>query len=330
MAKKEVSVVYLSQGAYKTGGYLHESFLFEALSKQLGLNYQVRSSAARLEKRFEGLFGYLKLFLWYAKHAKANLTIVPLRGAIATALVNQSKYHYTLVVLHSEVQPYSSLLLKWYFLLFTLLKKFGQLKRCKLVVIHPYWKTIFEKKGIAGKDILIFPNYFDTAYYRQFKVHDKKKQVHLGMPDQKLDGGIFKLAQKLNQAGYYCYFSSSTKDMKLPASDYYHIAYFESKEAYLKEMACSICTIQMPAIAEGWSRVAHESILVGTPVIGCDKGGLGQLLKESRSTIVNNFEQAFQTITQGKFTIPDDTFVHAYDASKAPLGVKQIIETLYL
>ena len=152
MAKKEISVVYLSQGAYKTGGYLHESFLFEVLSKQLKANYQVRSSAARLEKRFKGLFGYLKLFLWYAKHANANVTIVPLRGALAAALCNQRKNHYTLVVLHSEVQHYSSLFLQWYYGLFINLKKFGLFKRCKLVVIHPYWKSLFEKKGIAGNE----------------------------------------------------------------------------------------------------------------------------------------------------------------------------------
>lgn len=330
MAMKEIGLVYLSQGAHKTGGYLHESFFFESLSKELGNRYHIHVSAKRLNKNVSGLAGYLKLILWYARQANAQIQVVPLRGGLPSAFCNKANNHFTLVVIHAEAQPYSSLLLRWYYQLFIWLKKQGLFSRCKLVVIHSYWKTFFEKKGIAGEDILVFPNFFDTAYYKQFSEPVKKKQVHLGMPDQKLNTGIFKLAEKLSLAGYDCYFSASDKEMKLPASDFYRVAYFESSEAYLKEMACSLCTIQMPAIAEGWSRVAHESMLVGTPVIGYDKGGLGQLLKESGSTIVQDVEQAFQFITTGKFTLPDDSFINKYDTSMAPVYAKQITDTLHL
>ena len=44
--------------------------------------------------------------------------------------------------------------------------------------------------------------------------------------------------------------------------------------------------------AEGWNRVAHESFLVGTQVIGPKLGGLGDLLSGANGHIVASMEEA--------------------------------------
>jgi glycosyltransferase involved in cell wall biosynthesis len=74
------------------------------------------------------------------------------------------------------------------------------------------------------------------------------------------------------------------------------IRYFESPENYLQEMAASLYTLALPLFNEGWNRVAHESILVGTPVIGYPKGGLADLLKQSNSHMAHHKEDVLHII----------------------------------
>jgi hypothetical protein len=68
-------------------------------------------------------------------------------------------------------------------------------------------------------------------------------------------------------------------------------------------MAASEYTLAMPFIKEGWNRIAHESLLLGTQVIGFNQGGLGDLLRganafalgeESREEILEEYYREFR------------------------------------
>ena len=47
---------------------------------------------------------------------------------------------------------------------------------------------------------------------------------------------------------------------------------------------CSV-TLLLPGFSEGWSRIAHESLICGTPVIGNGKGGMRELLEKTHQVI---------------------------------------------
>jgi len=47
----------------------------------------------------------------------------------------------------------------------------------------------------------------------------------------------------------------------------------------------------MPSIEEGWSRVAHESLLCRTPVIGSGTAGMQELLEKGKQIICLDLEK---------------------------------------
>ena len=99
-----------------------------------------------------------------------------------------------------------------------------------------------------------------------------------------------------------------------------------SFENYLNEMASSYCSLSLSGVNEGWPRMVHESILVGTPVIGYDMGGLGDLLKESGSYIAKDQNEAFELITGKKLEYKTSLqFIRKYDTSSAKEWITPII-----
>jgi hypothetical protein len=108
--------------------------------------------------------------------------------------------------------------------------------------------------------------------------------------------------------------------------------YYEVKQvpfdAYLSEMASSYCSLAFTKINEGWPRMVHESILVGTPVIGYDNGGLGNLLRQSNSYRVKNAQEAYDLITGNEplEVKAPDSFAPAYDVASLGGWMKPVVE----
>ncbi len=126
---------------------------------------------------------------------------------------------------------------------------------------------------------------------------------------------IFELAEQLFKRGYNCYFS--TNNPNEAGSFYTYEIIAENRESYLKRMAESAYTIAFTSINEGWNRLAHESILLGTNVIGFNKGGLGDLLIESNFFIVENGDQALEIILAKKSSVTPDSFINRYAYTNA-------------
>ena len=103
---------------------------------------------------------------------------------------------------------------------------------------------------------------------------------------------------------------------------------FEDRENYLKNMSQSLYTIAFIAINEGWNRVSHESILVGTTLIGNDAGGLGDLLNESGSLIANQTQQFIDHILNNHQTQVEQNFIQKYDEQNAENFLNPIVEFL--
>jgi hypothetical protein len=153
----------------------------------------------------------------------------------------------------------------------------------------------FKEKVKNNIYIFHFPNFFNNEYYSDFIITNKKKQIHLGQWSFKNHADVFEIARLLTAKGYYCYFSTNFKDFATKTSSY-EVIYFDQFENYLTQMALSEFTLALTGINEGWNRVAHESILVGTPVIAYAKAGLLNLVNESKSIAANNIEEVLKAI----------------------------------
>nr|MBP6301735.1 hypothetical protein [Bacteroidia bacterium] len=148
--------------------------------------------------------------------------------------------------------------------------------------------------------------------------------VHLGQYSSKNDPALFDLAEKLHEDGYFCYFTTM-QEREACKLEHYSVLY-EPREDYLTRMASSLYTVAFIRINEGWNRVAHESILVGTPVVGNDAGGLGDLLRESGSRLIADKNDFLDAVLKHDARIMDTDFEQKYDTGNVPLYLAPIVD----
>jgi len=60
--------------------------------------------------------------------------------------------------------------------------------------------------------------------------------------------------------------------------------------------------------------------------LGFKSGGLGDLLKESNSIIVNSVDEAYTCITEKLWMQADETFLERYDSNKSINWIKAICQ----
>ncbi len=295
---------YISHGSSKTGGYRHEWMLGNYLAQTLHVTFKEYRAALN----FKGLTGFLRLWRYAFKHANGNINLTVQRMILPVLLAGILNNRKTIVVLHHYDKREQN---SWLYhlnvsFLIHLLKL--NLNKLKVVVVADYWKDWLIDKGVNESSIYVVPNLFDTEVYAMVK-HSiiKRNQIYLGQFGAKQHPLIFEIAEDLKAAGYHCFFSTTSPEGTHIAANYEvkHLSF----EAYLKELAASLYTVCLTSFNEGWNRTAHESLMLGTPVIGNNAGGLGQLLKEAHQPIVSTKEEVIALILQKQnIHIPESLF----------------------
>ena len=325
-----LKVKYISFGKYETGGYKHELFFAQQLTQFLTTeNEKYELIFERPNRFFENPIAYLKLFLLGLK-ANENYNIVVARVAVFAILRNLFTKNKVYIVLHNfDEDDGKSIWLKWYYhMLFFLLKNLS-IKNVSIVTVAPFWVNYFKNKINNNIQVYLFPNFFDNTYYEKNRVltlmpeQKSNSQIHLGQWSFKNHPDVFEVAKQLKAKGYYCYFSTNFKDFAKKTNDY-EVVYFEHFEDYLTQMAESEFTLALTAINEGWNRVAHESILVGTPVIAYAKAGLLDLVNESKSYAATNIADVIQAIENKNVQANPSLLAH-YDIKNCDMYLTKII-----
>ena len=309
-------IKYISYGKYETGGYKHELFFAEQLQQFLNQKGEhVSLEIDRKNRFYTNLFAYLKLFL-LGLTANTNYNIVVARVALFAVLRNAFTQNKVYIVLHNfdEYDGKSFWLNLYYDALFFVLKNTKN-DNISIVTVAPFWVKYFKEKIKHNINVFHFPNFFDGEFYSDFIAVNKKKQIHLGQWSFKNHADVFEIAKQLTEQGYYCYFSTNFKDFATKTSNY-EVVYFDQFENYLTQMALSEFTLAITGINEGWNRVAHESILVGTPVIAYAKAGLLNLVNESKSIAASNMEEVLQGIENKNVQANSNLLAH-YDIKNA-------------
>ena len=316
---------YLSHGVLKTGGYRHEKFMFESVVNKLELppnEYQIE----RLPKHFNHLLAYVYLMVWGFVKSNAEINIVVSRLALSALLRNWFNRNQVWIVLHNfdENDQKSKLMKRYYSYLFKRLRKVKH-NRFKVITVADYWQQYLTNEQHLP-NVKLFPNLFDPEFYTKFHKEHKNAWVHLGQYSSKNHEDIYRLAKVLTQDGFYCYFSTLDSSLAKPFNGQFEIIYFHSFNDYLDQVSRSMCTVCLIKVNEGWNRLAHESILIGTPVLGYGNGGLGELLKKSHSIIVQDIDEAYTCIKASLFMLPESSFFQDYHTNKAQDYLKQVMQ----
>lgn len=302
------NIHYISHGGIKTGGYLHEMELGNYLAKCLGAELKV----FRYTNKVKGLSSFLKLWTYAFHQSTSRMQITVQRLALPVALACLLRKSSMILVWHhyDERQKHSFF---YHFnakLLIYLLK--SGWNSLRVVVVSTYWRDWLIDKGVSSDLIQLVPNLFDTDKYKSIEKPTKKdKAVCFGQYGIKQHPEIFELINRLHEQGYFCYFTSPD-DKAIKQTDTYTVFHLP-QEQYLHRLASSMYTVCFSAFAEGWNRLAHESILVGTTVIGNEAGGLGLLLKEAEQLIISHPLEALPLITAHTGINQPDRFINKYD-----------------
>lgn len=314
-----MEIRYLSHGKNETGGYRHGLFF----AQQLQLRIQgSRLAVLRNPEIFRG-WNHFRLQFWGCNKSKGDIIIVSVRLALIAIIRNLFTKRKIFIIMHNfDKTDGKTLGLKCYYYLLFLLLKINPSSRIRVVTDSPFFKDKFQNK--IKEPIILFPNFFDTKKLQTFKKEKKKRKIHLGQWSEKNSPQIFVLAEKLTAQKFECYFSTLISNLS-QSNNTYSVVNFQTYEDYLEEMSECMYTLALPSVNEGWNRVAHESILVGTTVIGFEKGGLGYLLHEASMFVVIDAEAAYDLILKDNHPIPKSEFIHKYDISQAAVIIDGII-----
>jgi glycosyltransferase involved in cell wall biosynthesis len=249
----------------------------------------------RFRRNFKGFFNWILLAIktfFAADHNAVVITVARLAWLVRLKqLFGNGKL---LLVLHNY-DPNDGKPRLFYALLASFLRHAAKNgNKIRVVAVAPYWQRFFEERFMLHA--VLFPNFFDANTLQIIGNSGRKnpKLIHFGMFSEKADlKKYIILYHLLKNNGFVCYFSSPVPVFcpDLPVS------VFQKHGDYLKQVAGSAATVILNKTIEGWSRVAHESILLGTPVIASSGGGLEELVRLSGGCVCDNPEDVVSIIT---------------------------------
>ncbi len=158
-----------------------------------------------------------------------------------------------------------------------------------VVVIAEYWRQFFLNLNYKNVELIYCP--YDIEKYDEItkdQVEEFKKRnnlegkpiVYLGNPQIKKGFLDAYESTKNFDAHLVCTgegeLKSLARHLKLSFKD------------YLILLKASDLVLTMSIFKEGWCRVAHEAMLLGTPVIGSGLGGMGELLMGAGGKVCND------------------------------------------
>ena len=266
----------------------------------------------RADQDFKGFKGFLNLWRFGFKHAVADVNITVQRLLLPVflrSIFNRKKV--LLVFHHYDEREQLSFAYHLNYKLILMLLRLNH-PRLKVVVVANFWVDFLVKQGVDKETILVFPNLFNVSDYEAIEQQNvsKTNTIYMGQYGIKQHPLVFELAALLTLQGYSCVFSTNNKNEVKQTSTYQVVQFLYTD--YLLFIATCKYTVCVSCFNEGWNRTAHESLLLGTPVIGNQSGGLTQLLTEANQHQVTTAQQAFDIITQNNPISIPQSFVQRY------------------
>jgi glycosyltransferase involved in cell wall biosynthesis len=148
-----------------------------------------------------------------------------------------------------------------------------------IVVIAEYWRDRLAAKGYRNVHVIYCGFHLadydvsdaEVAAFRERHGLAAARIVYVGNPQRKKGADLVYAALKDSE---FTLVTSGVGDLALPVR---HLDL--SFRDYVCLLRAAEVVVTMSRFKEGWNRVAHEAMLVGTPVVGSGTGGMGELLR---------------------------------------------------
>ncbi len=228
-------------------------------------------------------------YIWGCRENSPNADLLVLEP-IPALLTRKRKGTKYIAILHHIDERRLKADIKYQLYIKLLLRKLKAFDQ--VVVVSEYWQSRLQQYGITQTRIIY--NSFDTAAY-QFSDEEKKAfRSSLGFPeDQPLiylgnsgkGKGVVEAYEQLKDKPYlFVSTGRKNENADLPV----HHFNLQPHE-YRKLLASCDLVLAMSTMTEGWNRVAHEAMLLRTPVIGSGSGGMSELLTKGGQCICSNW-----------------------------------------
>ena len=171
---------------------------------------------------------------------------------------------------------------------------YANLKKVDLVVVvSKFWGDFLKSKGI--KNIKTIYNSYNLNNYsffekeldllkKQLKLNPKKPTIYIGKNN--LGKGINEILNNIDSSKY----NLIATGKELVPNDKYKCVFLSDKDFSMLLKIADV-VLAMSTMPEGWNRIAHEALLVKTPVIGSGSGGMQELLTNAGQYIVSDFSK---------------------------------------
>jgi glycosyltransferase involved in cell wall biosynthesis len=268
-----------------TGGTLYEIDAIKALKKDYDISQNVH-----YVKNENFLMYFLKN---HQKTIDADICFTD-PYVLAFSKLDYNKYNIAIIHHIDESIAKQSFLGKLF--LKQLLKNLKKVDQ--VVVVSQYWKSYLEKKDIKHIEI-IYNSYplndfkFETSEINILKnklnLDPNKPTIYLGKLGARK--GVDDILKHIDTSKY----NLITTGKSTVSNDIVKNFYL-SKNEFPILLKIADVVLAMSTMPEGWNRIAHEALLVKTPVIGSGTGGMRELLERSGQKIVEDYSSLDQEI----------------------------------
>jgi glycosyltransferase involved in cell wall biosynthesis len=260
-------------GAKQTGGEIYELRFLDTLQEELVRLGKTVDKKIRINNiGFPGLSKLKALFLgsWISK--EADILICNIHTSFGVLLSKKSNNKKIILIIHYVLERKSNLYtrFKWF-----LLSVLVRLRNVSIVTISEYNKEVLLKTFKSTPIYLIY-NDFDEELYKEPQNNHRDNYVILGRYGYKNSDIVYELAKVFKSKGYTPIFLTPTLE-SLETQDY-KVIHCKTQKDYIDYLHKSCLMICAPNCNEGWNRMCSEALLSNLPVIGLNRGGLGEQL----------------------------------------------------
>ena len=278
-------ILFVSRKAAR-GGAIYEDQVKNVLQKKNDLEALNLNAAKNKLLYFNKLKYYYQIKLY--KPAKIYDVIIANRAAVYGSILRKKSTGKILILHH-----YNPVENKYPFVRIFLRNKFlSQLNNFTfIVVVSKYWEKYVAGYTEANKIRIIY-NSFDTKqieniiaktvkenFKKKFSIPPDKIVIYAG--NALKEKGYQKVLDKLKGRDEFFVITSGSREDNGAG----HLHLILNYEEYIQLLFSADVTVILSDFKEGWNRIAHESLLCHTPVIGSGTAGFGQLLSEAQQLI---------------------------------------------
>jgi glycosyltransferase involved in cell wall biosynthesis len=267
---------------YLTGGNIYNRMEFDVLKEK---GFDIVERKAYTPYRGKGFTYVNALYTYLAKTSRAHeIDIMDYRAA--TWCSPRHRGRRVIIMFHFDLEE-TGKKKKHQFFFNRFLKN---ARDAKIVVIAQYWKNYLLSLGFDSIEVIYCA--FDIDKYKQyiskqdflrkFGLADKPI-IYLGKNSKPKTLTAYQIVKPLEK-DYLIVTTGPVKEFNGPVHLDLNFNMYSSLLHF-----CTL-TLLLPRFSEGWSRIAHESLICGTPVIGNGKGGMRELLEKTNQTVIDENE----------------------------------------